>query len=390
VIDLFWPRAVWHGLRRRFRRSAITFAGIAFSVATLAVLYAIMTGVGDAMTRSAISLHTGHALVTVPGNDLRWASAFETQPNVKAVLPRHILSGVLHSPTSKRSLTVYGVDPGQEQKHTVLPRRVAAGDYLATPDDILLGHDVAEALTVTVGDRVTLWLADAPTRTWRVGGVLRPTTPWLDSGAAFVRSDDLGHAVSSSASTEAAVFLSDAASLKESITGLRAVAPADARIASWHDLMPEVVQLVSLNHISMGIVIGLVLLILAFGISNTVVISVTDRTVEFAILKTLGVTPRGLSLLVVGETLTLVLTGAAAGLALGATAVGILASTGIDLSAWTSANQHFVASGIITPRATAEAFLLPVGVTLLCGVLASFAPARRAGSLRVVQALRPL
>ena len=154
--------------------------------------------------------------------------------------------------------------------------------------------------------------------------------------------------------------------------------------------MPEVVQLVSLNGVSMGILLLLASLILAFGVSNTAFVSVADRIGEFGVLKTVGLTPRAVSLLVIGETLGLVLSAGALGLGIGFGVSWTFSFSGIDLSAWTSENRHFVASGVVFPRVTAMGLALPVGVALACGALASLLPARRAGRVSVVEALRSL
>jgi len=135
-------------------------------------------------------------------------------------------------------------------------------------------------------------------------------------------------------------------------------------------------------------VLALAMGILAFGIANAAYISVSERLREFGILKAMGVTPRGIMMLVQGEILLLVGLAGLAGVALGAGASLLWAQGGIDLSRWTSANRHFIASSVIYPRLVIRALGLPMLVAIACGVLAGSLPARRGGRGSVVAALR--
>ena len=121
------------------------------------------------------------------------------------------------------------------------------------------------------------------------------------------------------------------------------------------------------------------------------VIIVSGRTRELGILKAMGMSPRGIMLLVLAETGLLVGAGALAGVALGA---GLAAACswggGVDLTRWTSMNPLFAGSGIVYPQLTAASVVLPLAVIVSCGLLAGLLPARRAGRISVTAALRTL
>lgn len=387
----YWLRFIWHSLSRRFRRSAITFAGVAFSVAALVFLHAIMVGVGDTMIRSSVTIHSGHIRLSGPGNvslgDIR--GQVSDLPDVDRALLRRTWQGILQRDQLRSSVALYAVTADDERDQTVIAKRLAAGTYLAAPGSIVLGQRLADSLGVSVDDTVSFLTAAGEECSYQVGGIFHTTIEWLDERAAFVAAPDAPVTTPPDA-VEAAIFLHPGAPLDRAADAVRRSAPPGAAVRTWRDLIPEVVQLVSLNGVSMGILLLLASLILAFGVSNTVFLSVADRIGEFGVLKTVGLTPRAVSLLVVAETLLLVLSAGALGLAIGFGASWAFGVSGIDLSAWTSENRHFVASGIVYPRVTAVGLLLPVGVALACGVFASLFPARRAGRANVAEALRSL
>ena len=77
--------------------------------------------------------------------------------------------------------------------------------------------------------------------------------------------------------------------------------------------MPDLVQLIDMNRISMGIIMILVFLLVGFGISNTFILTIVERYREFGILKSMGVTPSELVLLVFLESFVICLAATIAG-----------------------------------------------------------------------------
>ena len=96
---------------------------------------------------------------------------------------------------------------------------------------------------------------------------------------------------------------------------------------------------------------------------------------EHGIMKAMGVFPAELALLILAQITILSLIASAAGTGAGALAVSLFASTGIDLTAFTSYNQYFAVSGVIYPRLTTYSFVLPPMLALVFGVLAAIWPA---------------
>ena len=386
----FWIRMVARSIQRRLPRAKITVAAIALSVAALVCVKAMMAGLAETMIGNAVAVQAGHILASwdgqiPPREDL--LDKAEGMVSARTALLRSRTTGVLK--TDKGLLgyaAVYGIDPDRERRETVISGKIVAGTYLSEPGDIVLGKDLADGLGLTVGQEVRFTSRSGKTRTYRAGGIFQTGLAEMDKTIAFARTHPDGQD-----SWEVSLFLDHHDQTGPAVAALRRLVPAGARTETWRQTMPDLVQLLALSRGAANLALMLVLVILALGISNTVFVWVSQRTREFGILKTTGVTPAGIVRLVLAETSMLVGVAAVAGAAMGAAIVGICAlAGGVDLSRWTDMNPLFVGSSLVRPELTPAVVLLPVCVVIVCGILAGVPPARRAGNLPVVDAMRSL
>ena len=390
---MFWfgLRLVFRTLIRRFGKSAVTFVGVAFAVASLVALEAVMQGVSDAMVSNSVALHHGHVQASWPPDASSGEvsdAALQRIVGFRTALRRKRLDGTLVHGPRQIGITLYGIVPEDESRETVVAGKVVEGDYLGSEGEILLGAAAAHALGAGIGDRLQYWRKDAQPLSFRIGGLFNTGIGHMDSRMVFVRLSEVADV--EGVSNELSVFLAPNADLDLVAKSVRRQLPAGASVATWQESFTELVQLVSLNQVAMNVVLALALLILVFGVSNTVFISVTAMTRELGILKAMGFTPAGIAVLVLAEVLILVSLAGIAGVGLGAGISAVWSLWGLDLSTWTSANPHFIASGIIYPRVVARSLVLPMLVAVSCGLLAGSVPAIRAGRLSVVQALRTI
>jgi ABC-type antimicrobial peptide transport system permease subunit len=156
----------------------------------------------------------------------------------------------------------------------------------------------------------------------------------------------------------------------------------------WEKLTPELEQLTRLNFVAMLIVIVRVVVIMAAGLSNTILVSVMDRYREFGVLKAMGVTPWEIVRLIVTETAVMCVAAGAIGLLAGAAATLAAGRAGIDLSRFTSMNPHFVMSSVVYPRLTAQMTIAPALSVLCLGLAASAWPGWSAARRSAAEVMR--
>jgi lipoprotein-releasing system permease protein len=375
---------VRRAITRRFGRATVALVGVALAIAALVFLEATMEGVGDAMVRNSVALHHGHVLLCCEGEPLSPARA-EALSGVRRALSRTTFSGTLAAGSRRVGLMVYGVDPAREAQETVIAGKVVSGAYLPHSGDILVGAALAEALGVCAGAEVALWQAGPAATPYRVCGVFRTGIELLDARTAYVRFED-----APGEQREMALFLAPAADATAVARDAEARLGPGVQAMPWQQSLAELVQLIALNHVAMNIVQLLALLIMAFGVSNTVFITVSERTREIGILKALGMTPAQVRRLILLEVLVLVTLAGVLGLAMGLALNAGFDACGLDLGRWTSQNPHFIGSGVVYPRTTVRSLALPLLVSVSCGLAAALLPATRAGRVAVVRALRSL
>ncbi len=391
----FWLRFAIRSCLRRRRRTGILLAGIAFPVAALVVLGAIMVGVNDTMVRNAVAVQSGQ--VAFSGRPVEMSAALARTerlaaqagaiPGVRGALPRCRFQALAQSKNGTQSVVVWAVAPEEERRSTPTAHCMTEGTYLSEPGDTILGAVAAENLGVAPGDTFTLVTPTAQyTRT--VSGVYAIGIPAADASVIYIGVQDAKALAESQVYPEVAVFLTDDAVLDKTRDVLAAQAQAEESVETWKELSPEVAQLVELNEFSMRIVILMVIVILGFGVSNALLISVMDRYRHFAVLKALGARPGEIASLIMLEAFAMCFAAGVAGTILGVGAAAAWGKIGLDLSRYTSYNPHFSVDPIVHPRVTMGMTLTPQILALCAGLVSALWPAAIAARRRVAGGMR--
>ena len=394
---IFWLRFALRSCLRRRRRTIITLAGIAFGVATLVVLGAIMVGVNDTMINNAVAIHTGNVVIT--GGPLPMPQALlrvdellldlEATPQLQAVMPRLHFPALVTSALNNSPINVVAVDPRREALQTPVVKRIIAGTYLNNNEGLLLGEVAAKRLAVKPGDRV-LMVTPSQRYDLKISGIFSLGIDTFDRSMAFI-SLETAHTMSDlEVNHEIALFCRAESDLGKVAKTVALKTRPSEEVRLWHEILPEVAQLVKLNEFSMAIMVLLVIIILSFGVANALLISVMDRYRYFAILKAIGVRPREIFIIIMAEAFFMCLVAAIIGTILGSSTTLIWADFGLDLSRYTSANPHFSVNSIVYPRLTPLMALAPQILALGSGILAAIWPALVAGRRPINQVMRGL
>ncbi len=387
----FWARVLGQSLRRRVFKSYIIVIGITVSVAALVFLQAFLSGVDDRMIYNIARFANGDVTAwwTAQGpDDLQVIKKVRSFPSVEVAAIRSSRYGVLsHGHDRITPVYLMGCEPDIETHFGVMQGGLEAGRFARGPDEIVLCKGMADRLKTHVDDVVHLWVSTETREPLRVVGIVDAefgTDPFMAITSLTA---------AEGTSLQISALLNSPGAADQVASRLREMLPEGASLETW-DQKPTffaIQQLIQLQRAASVVVAALVAVILAFGISSTMVVSVAERTREFGILRTVGVGPWGIVCLLTGETMLLTATGALLGEVLGICAVWILSlAGGIDLEHLMGSLRLFARSSVINPRLTFTAVLLPLSAALVSGLLASFLPARRASRISVVEALRTI
>jgi putative ABC transport system permease protein len=403
-------RIAWRNLGRNRRRTALTVAAAAFATLLCLANLAISAGSQKRWIANAVGLYPGHFQVSLRGyRDSRSLDdALVLAPEQIAALdalpgagwaPRLEAFGLISADSEQatgRGVALFGVDVARESGLSRLLGSVQEGAPPHGAREIALGDLLARNLGVAIGGTVIVVSADAfgsqAADRFRVTGTFHVGSDELDGYGAIAGLADLQDFLQAgSGLSHVAVFARDTKRLPDLGARLAAAFPADRyELLGWPELVPDLVQFIRMGDVGDWFQNGLLLIVVAFGLLNTVLMSVFERVREFGVLRALGLRPRAVFGLVVLESLLLALIGIAAGFGLGIPGVMYMEHHPISIVR-ADMRESFAVFGIepVIEFGFARSELVALPLVLLgIGAFAALIPAARAARGRPVDALR--
>ncbi len=386
------------------RRNFFLFAAIAVAVGGTTLSNSLIRGWQVDMLETAVSGLSGHIKMQAPGfaDDPSLQRAFSASTNVvlddqlpvAGIAKRINLPAVISSERETRGVAMIGIDPADEAISLYRDFEVS-GETLAGPDDgrLLIGKALAETLQTKIGRRVVMIVegADGKSRErgYRIAGVFDSPTNWPEEALVFTGlqalQDTLATVGLDNPITELSVVLVSDEDRPSAAEKLRDQHP-QLVVKDWRQMQPQIAEIVDVVDATMVIWFILIMSALTFGLVNTLIATVMQRTQELGMLRALGMNKQLLLIQVVMECVGIMVVGVIAGLMLGVLLVFGLGE-GIDLSAFSESAEAFGMSTFLKPVLTVEDLLLFGGLSMLVGLFASFFPARRALKISPLMAM---
>ena len=377
--------------------SLISTIGVAVGVIALIVALALMTGIQGEL-RDRILGSTAHIYVWKTGGIEDYHAEVQrllTVPRVRGAAPGIMGKALISSPSGKSFITVKGIDPALEPNVTDIRAAMQRGrvDDLTTgePPGILIGRQLAEALAVKVGDTVTL-LTDQGTlspggmlprsRPARVAGVFNLGLQEFDAEWGFVSLDFAGRLVGVDQVEMIQLRVDDINASPEIADSIEALGPA-YRAQDWSDLNAPLFSALGLEKLGMSIAIGLIMMVAALQIVASLVLLVMEKSRDIGILKTMGTSPRRISVVFMMQGTIIGLVGTVTGAIVAVVLCWVLTEyrlVTIPQDIYQVAYVPF----IVKPQDFAT---VVVSAIVIC-FLATIYPSRQAAKLDPVQALR--
>lgn len=412
---IFQPLSVAIGLRylRAKRRnhfisfiSLISMAGIAVGVAILITVISVMNGFEKELRERILGM-VSHATVSTWEGPLEdWRGLIEAaraHPEVIGAAP-FVEQQTLLKGRDVAGALVRGIDPELETSVSQLSEQMLSG-HLGALDaarwQVVLGAELAARLGVGPGDSVTIFAPDIrataagvlpQVRRFTVSGIFQAGVHEFDASLAIIHWRDAqalfrtGNGVSGVRLEFTDLFRarSIALELAESLSGFYRVRDWTQQNANWF-------RAVQLEKTMMFIILSLIIVVAAFNIISTLVMLVTDKQADIAILKTMGFSPgavmrvfmvQGMSIGVIGTLL-----GAIGGVILALNVEGIVAALEQLLSVqFLSADVYYI-SDLPSDLHWGDVVQFSA-LALTLSLVSTLYPAWRAGRTRPAEALR--
>lgn len=381
--------------------------GIAIAVAVLIVVLSVVNGFERELNDRLLAM-SAHASIENPEGGLAnwtvWADIAEAQPDVAAAAPYVTGQGLLMFGSQLSGAEFRGIDPALESRVSGVGGTVVQGDIeslLAGQFNIVLGIELANVLQASIGDKVTLTLAEGivtpagivpRTRRFTVSGIYRVGMYEFDRRLAFINLADsqklfrLADNVSGIRLAVTDVFDAPQIVRRAAIEGGGGVLVSD-----WTRRHINFFRSIQITKSILFVILLMVIGVAAFNIVSTLVMVVKDKQSDIAILRTVGATPgdilrvfmtQGTVIGIVGT-----LSGVAAGVLLSLNLEGIVgfmeASFGIKFLA---ADVYFISD--LPSDLRAKDVVQISAIALALALLSTLYPAWRGARTAPAEALR--
>jgi ABC-type lipoprotein release transport system permease subunit len=408
VIDVTL-RMAWRNLWRHGRRTWLTIGAMIFSNTLLVFSMSLQFGSYDMMIDNTLQAFSGHIQLQHPryldDPKMRYAlpgaaataQRLRDEIGLSSISARAAGFALVSSNDRSYGLQILGVDADHEPLVSTLPGLVRQGRYLtpAASAEIVIGSVLARNLKVGIGDELTFlgsgYDGSFAAGLVRIVGIFESGLPDLDRYMAQVNLgyfQDIfamqghGHAI-----VIRARHIEDVDRLHQRIVDL-AIVGDDVAIRNWEALQPGLKQAIQADMTSAWFMYLVLIVLVAFSVLNTQLMSVLERTREFGTMMALGLKPSRLSRLVLLETGLMAGVGLIMGIVVGALFTWYFSEAGFSYPGMEEMAVKFNLPDRMYPAISPISLTLGPGIVALGSLLAAIYPATRLYLLLPIEAMR--
>jgi ABC-type lipoprotein release transport system permease subunit len=395
----------YRDLGRNRRRSVLSMLGAALGLGLLIIMYGLVAGTIQSTLANAIRLRTGHVQVraasyeedkvSLLAGDLvdrpaDWVARAMQVDGVESATPVLWAPAILNTADESLGLQIVGIDPTAPAQ-SALRDALVSGEFLTADDrgSVVLGRSLADDLAVGVGDKVNLAIVNADGKPdegdFTVRGLFATGIPSYDESAVLMSlSKAQAFAGVRDRATAIVVRLTDENDAPRVAAALQAPGVATP---TWRELNRVFIDGMKSAMGFYVILDGIVMLVVAVIIANTLLMAVFERIREMGILAALGMRRRQIIAMFLIEAAILGLAGVVVGIFLGLIGVAYLVTKGIFIGDMASAAGGLAMGTTMYGRFDPASIVWLSMWTLVIILLASLYPAWFASRLEPVDAL---
>lgn len=325
-------KLAWRNIWRNKRRTLITIASVFFALWLSLIMRSMQVGSYGHMADGIVEAYTGSIQVHLQGywNDRTLDNTFEYNPamvgeiealdNIKAVIPRLESFALASTGEQTKGVLVIGIDPEKELELTHPDRKLIEGVYFdGSPEGVLVSSRLADFLNLSLNDTLTMlstgYHGASAAGIYPVIGIIKMPNPELDRRIVYM---SLPYARqfygADNMLTSLVINVKDSDKLNKTKKELEGMLDEDLyEIMDWKEMNPELVQQIQSDQAGGYVMLGMLYLIVGFGVLGTLIMMTTERRREFGVMIAVGMQKKRLGLILTIEMLLMGLVGAATG-----------------------------------------------------------------------------
>ena len=386
--------------------SVMSVASIALGVMALIVVLSVMNGFQKEVCDRMLSVIPHIEVVSYAGSIDNWqdtAKLVASNPHVLGVAPYSSGQGLLSTGSSVRGVLLRGIDPTTENNVSDIDKQMAYGhlaDLKPGEYGIVLGLDLARLLRLRIGDKVNVIIPQGRAtpagivprmRAFTLTGVFSSGHYEYDSSMALLHIEDAQALFRQTGPAGLRVRVDDMNKAPEISYEILKTLPDTFAVTDWSKQNRTWFAAVQVEKRMMAIILFLIVLVGAFGLVSSMVMTVTEKQSDIAILRTLGVSPSSIMTIFMVQGAVVGIVGVSCGVVL-----GLLLACNLDVIVpaieslfgiqFLPKEVYFISSLPSDPRA---GDIVPIAAfSFILSLLATIYPSWRAAQTKPAEALR--
>ena len=398
----------WRNVWRNKIRSIIMITAIALGLVAGVFFMAFMQGMVEARIESATKSELAHLQIHAPhfldnsetslfiNNVQQITTEIQKNKGVRGVCYRLIAEPFIMAAHGTGGGRLIGIVPEMEKQVTDIAEHLTEGTYLEKSGrmpPVLIGEKLAKNLNLKIGSKINIQLVDLngdlSSKGFRVGGIYKTTNTGFDEVHLFADYNELQSQLGTppGAAHEIAV-LADGGDQAELLKSDIEKQTIGQEVKTWKELSPEMSLLTDSMDQYMYVFILIILLGLCFGIINTMLMAVLERTKEIGMLMAVGMNKRRIFSMIILESVMLTITGGIFGIGLGTAITKFFETTPINLSMFAEGLESYGYASVVYTSLHPGMIVTISVLVILTGLLSAIYPARKALNLNPAEATR--
>ncbi|MBE9466904.1 MAG: ABC transporter permease [Bacteroidetes bacterium] len=317
----------WRNLWRNKRRTIITTSSIFFAVFLAILMRSMQIGSYAKMISDVVEFYTGYIQIHENGywNNKSINRTFEyndtiidkikSNKNTKLFAPRLESFALASVGDITKGVMLIGTEPEMENKFSKLSKRVVTGKYL-TPNDkgVLVAEDLADYLKLNINDTIVFlsqgYHGYTTADQFPVRGIIHFPSPDLNSTTVYMTLKNCQYFYSAeNRLTSISILVNNTRKINKTKKELSNLLGDKYEVIPWNKMLVELVQGIQSDNAGGLIWIGILYIIITFGIFSTIIMGVVERKKEFAVMVALGTQKARLVIVTIFETFFICLIG---------------------------------------------------------------------------------
>ncbi len=290
---------------------------------------------------------------------------------------------------------VVGIDPQKEEAMTGLKERLVSGAFLTNSDTgMLLAEGLARRMKIGIGDSLILYGSGyhghIAAAALTVHGIVKLPLPQMNNQLAFLELKNAQFIYAAPGLiTSLSIMIDNIAHLAQTDTAVHTLINKKSTVMTWDEMMPELVQSIQVDNAGGLIMVGILYMVIAFGIFGTIMMMTAEREKEFGILNGIGMKKNKLIFVSILESFMVSFIGVIAGVLSSIPITYYYKSNPIVLSgdsakAWVSLGIEPIMTFSVDPTIYLSQSIIVFIIALIC----AFYPLFFISKLNVVSAMR--